>query len=144
MTEASPSSETRRVRTLLAKLAEETSEELKSHAGPIASALQELEAAAAAQQQALDAEAQAFGILQSEKIAWLDVYRQDHNKLQLHFHERPRRAETYFRRIPQGRREEEGEQPPAGAPTAEPITEAVAVPVVAERARTDSGPRLDG
>ena len=64
------------VGTVLAKLADEAVEEPKSHAEPMTSALAELEAAIAAQQKALDAEAQAYGIPQSEKIAWLDAYLQ--------------------------------------------------------------------
>jgi len=140
VTGASLSNETRRVGALLAKLADETVEELKVHAAPIAAALEELETAIVAQQESLDAEAQAFGVLQSEKIAWLDIYKQDHSKLQLHFHERPRRAETYFRRPPQGRREEEGEEPSVGETEDSPVGDPIEVPIVAERARTRTEP----
>jgi len=73
LTGAPLSSEVRRVGTLLAKLADESVDEVKSHGGPVANALAELEAAIAAQQNALDMEAHAYGVLQSEKIAWLDA-----------------------------------------------------------------------
>ena len=93
-------SEIRRVGTMLAKLADETVEGLKSHAEPISTTVKDLQSGLDSQHTALDAEAQAYGVLQAEKIAWLDAYRQDHNKLQVHFHDRPRKAEAYFRPAP--------------------------------------------
>jgi len=92
VTEASLPPKARQVGTLLAEPAKETVEALKSRARPITTALEELEVEISEQQQALDTEAQVFGILQSEKITWPDAYRQDHNKLQIHFHERPPHA----------------------------------------------------
>ncbi len=111
LTTSSLPTEVRRVGTLIAKLADETAEELKSQAASLASALAELHAAIAAQQKALDAEAQSYGILQSEKIAWLDAYRQNHRRLELHFHDRPLRAEAYFRPTPRTREDETAEPP---------------------------------
>lgn len=124
VTAAPLASEARKVGTLLAQLANETVEDLKTHAEPISTALQEMNAAITAHQAAVDTQAQAQGLLQAEKIAWLDAYRQDHRKLQIHFHERPRRAEGYFRPVPRVRgdgdeeaagTEESGEAGEAGA-----------------------------
>jgi len=123
LTVAPLASEIRRVGTMLAKLAAETVEDLKSHAEPLATALAELEAAMVAQQKALDAEAQAYGVLQSEKIAWLDVYRQDHGRLQIHFHDRPRRAEAYFRPAPPVKEPEKVEPTPGDGPETTPSGE---------------------
>ena len=119
VTGASLATEARRVGTILANLANETVEELKAHAEPITTALKELTDAIAAYQAAADSQAQAYGVLQAEKIAWLDAYRQDHRKLQLHFHERPRRAEAYFRPFPRVRSQaEEVDEAPEAAETA--------------------------
>lgn len=130
VTNVSVSTEARRVGTILATLAEEEIEELKAHTEPLTAALAELEAAIEAQDEAQNLEAKAFGLLQSEKLAWLDIYRQDHKKLQLHFHERPRWAEAYFRRAPRGRKvdEEETEEPQE----TEDLEQPAVVPIVAD------------
>lgn len=127
VTGAPLASEARKVGTILAQLANETVEELKSHAEPISTALQDLTAAIASHQAAVDAQARAQGLLQAEKIAWLDAYRQDHRKLQIHYHERPRRAEGYFRQVTRARGDGDDE-----AVETEESDEAAAVAGVAE------------
>jgi hypothetical protein len=111
VTATSAVTEVRKVTTILGLLAGETAESLKSHAAPLTTALQELEAAIAAQQKTIQAEDQAQAALKAEKNAWLDNYRQNHRKLELQFHDRPRRAEAYFRSAPKVARDDENGEP---------------------------------
>ena len=105
---------------------------MKSHAEPISTALNEIQSALDSRHTALDAEAQACGVLQAEKIAWLDAYRQDHNKLEVHFHDRPRKAETYFRPVPRTTHSNHQDPAPGGGTPVTPPA-AGAQPVTAGR-----------
>ena len=146
VTAASAVTEARKVTTILGLLAGETVEVLKSHATPLTTALQELEAAIAAQLKTIQAEEQAYALLQSEKNAWLDAYRQNHRKLELQFHDRPRRAEAYFRPAPKVVHADgtpvEVDPPPATVPAQGPGTTVTVVGSVPAISDVTSQPSL--
>ncbi len=91
--------ELQKVSVLLGKLAEETDEELKGHAGPITAAMNALSSAVDAHRAALDAELQAYGLVELEKVNWMDSYKLNHRSLAHLFYKDPNKADTYFKAV---------------------------------------------
>ncbi|MFB3909104.1 MAG: hypothetical protein ACE15D_11955 [Candidatus Eisenbacteria bacterium] len=114
--------ELRRVAVLQQKLAEEAIPEIAAYGAPIAAAAQALQEALDGYTQALTAREAASGLLEVEKAKWLDGYAQTFRRLQLHFHDDPKRAEEFFRVRP--RKGTPIEEPKATAP--EPAQSATA------------------
>ena len=100
--------ELQKVSVLLSKLAQEQDETLKSHAGPINAAMGTLAAAVDAHQAALDAELQAYGLVQQEKVNWFDSYKLNHRTLAQMFYKDPKKADTYFKAAAKGKAKKDG------------------------------------
>ena len=98
---------------ILSKLAEEEDESLKSFVGPLQSALGELSTAMDAHRAALDAEMQAYGMLATEKVNWLDAYKRSYRELCRLFFKDVKKAEGYFKPAPKEKKAKE--EPPAQA-----------------------------
>lgn len=98
---------------ILAKLAEEEDETLKTHAGTLTAIMNTLSAAMDAHRAALDAEVQAYGLLANEKVNWMDAYKRSYRDLGRIFYQVPQKADTYFKPAPKGKKGDEtpGELP---------------------------------
>jgi len=104
--------EIQKVGVILSKLAEESDESLSAYAGPIRAAMDSLTAAMDAHRAALESELQAYGLVQTEKINWFDTYKLNHRTLAQMFYQDPKKADTYFKPAPKGKK------PAAPAPEA--------------------------
>lgn len=93
---------------ILAKLATEERPDLKVHAAPLAEALEAMRLALDGRAEAKLEESRAWAALVAEKRHWRDAYQQVHARLRLHFHDEPRRAENYYRRVRASRPDEAG------------------------------------
>jgi len=106
--------EVQKVQIILSKLAEEQDEAIASHAGPIQSSLDKLTAAMDAHRSAMDAESQAYGLVQTEKLHWFDAYKLDHKALLFKFYKTPKKADTYFKKTTRAKKAK-APTPPATA-----------------------------
>lgn len=86
-----------KVNGIITRLGEEQDEDLKGFIGPLTSAMNNLQAAMDAHDAALSAEANAFAMIQAEKIAWLDTYKFNYRKLAEIYYQNPKKADTYFK-----------------------------------------------
>ena len=86
-----------KVTAILSKLGEETDPELAAFAGPITAVVTALQAAVNTHAAALEAEANAFAMVQAEKINWLDTYKLDHRSLAHLYYKDGKKADTYFK-----------------------------------------------
>jgi len=89
--------ELQKASVLLSKLAEEEDEDLKAHAGPLAAAADALAKALDAHKKAMDAQAQAWALLQTEKVNWADAYKRSYRELTRIYYKEPKRADAYFK-----------------------------------------------
>lgn len=89
--------ETQRAGVLVEKLAQEPDRDLAAHSAPLRSALDALAGAVAGHQEAADVERQAFGRIEQEKFAWLDLYKLDHRTLEQRFYKDSTKADSYFK-----------------------------------------------
>lgn len=89
--------ELQKASVLLAKLGEEEDEDLKAHAGSISSATDALTKAIDAHKSAMDAEAQAWGLLETEKVNWGDAYKRSYRELARLYYKDPKKANAYFK-----------------------------------------------
>ena len=89
--------ELQRAAVLLAKLAEEEDEALRAYAGTITSAMNALSQAMDAHRAAMDAEAQAWGMLETEKVNWMDAYKRSYRELTRMYFKDPKKADAYFK-----------------------------------------------
>ena len=108
-------SELQKAGVIITKLAEDEDETLKGHAGVLTEAMNTLSAAMDAHRAALDSEVQAYGLLQTEKVNWLDAYKRSYRDLTRLYFKEPQRAETYFKPSPKAKK---GEAPAPPAPAA--------------------------
>jgi hypothetical protein len=108
--------ELQRAGVLLGLLAEEEDESLRPYAGTIRSALDALSGAMDAHRAAMDSEAQAWGLLETEKVNWLDAYKRSYRDLTRIFFKDPKRADSYFK---PAKADKKQAAPPAG-PAAPP------------------------
>lgn len=97
---------------IITKLAEEEDGALQGHAGVLTEAMNTLSAAMDAHRAALDSEVQAYGLLQAEKVNWLDAYKRSYRDLTRLYFKEPQRAETFFKPAP---KEKKTEAPPAAS-----------------------------
>jgi hypothetical protein len=93
---------------ILSKLAEEEDQALKAHAGPIQNAVNELSSAMDAHRAALDSQAQAYGMLETEKVNWLDAYKRSYRDLCRIYFKDPKKADTYFKPPTKGKKDNGG------------------------------------
>jgi len=94
---AASEDEVRVVGILLQKLSDEQDLDLKAHAPTLTQAVDNLTAAISAYETAVDAQKLAFGVMQSEKLAWTEGYKRSYRELQLRFFDNPKRVERFFR-----------------------------------------------
>ncbi|HPA26433.1 MAG TPA: hypothetical protein PLQ05_02175 [Acidobacteriota bacterium] len=87
---------------ILAKLAEEEDPAITAHAGPIRTALEALATAIDTHKSAMEVEMQTYGMLQTEKVNWLDTYKKDYRDLTRLFYKAPKKAEGYFKPASKG------------------------------------------
>ena len=99
--------ELQKASVILAKLAEEEETGIAAHAGPIRAALEALATAIDTHKGAMEVEMQTYGMLQSEKVNWLDQYKKDYRELTRMFYKTPKKADTYFKAASKGKKEEE-------------------------------------
>jgi hypothetical protein len=109
MVNAPMEAELQKVAVLLSKLAQEEDESLRSHTGPITAAMENLTTAVDAHQAALDAELQAYGLVQQEKVNWFDSYKLNHRTLSQMFYKEPKKADTYFKAMAKAKKKVEGD-----------------------------------
>lgn len=114
MVNAPMEAELQKVSVLLSKLAQEQDEALKSHIGPITSAMDSLTAAVDAHRAALDAELQAYGLVQQEKVNWFDSYKLNHRTLAQINYKEPKKADTYFKAVNNGKAKAKKQGPAQG------------------------------
>lgn len=100
-----------KVENIIAKLAEEQIPELASHADSLLSAVGNLKTAIDAHAVAMASETSAFGMVQAEKINWLDTYKLDHRTLSQLYYKDGKKADTYFKPAPKGKKGEEAPAP---------------------------------
>jgi hypothetical protein len=86
-----------RVGSILAKLNEESDPQLTAFFEPLQAAADSMRAAFEAHRAATDAEANAFGLLRTETIHWMDAYRRSYRDLQRKFYQDGDYAESFFR-----------------------------------------------
>ncbi len=96
--------ELQKVSILLTKLAQEEDEALKSHMGPITAAMNNLAAAIDHHKAAHDAELQAYGLVEQEKVNWLDAYKFDHRTLVQMFYKDRKKPDSYFKPVPKAKK----------------------------------------
>ena len=89
--------EMQRVGVLVNKLAQETDPDLSAHFEPLKKVLSSLAEAVNLYDTAADSERQAFGRIEQEKFAWLDLYKLDHRTLAQAFYKDPKKADSYFK-----------------------------------------------
>ena len=86
-----------KVNTIITKLAEEADADLAGHADSLVAAMNALQTAMDAHTTALTGEANAYGMVQSEKINWLDTYKLDHRTLAQLYYKEAKKADTFFK-----------------------------------------------
>jgi hypothetical protein len=96
--------ELHKIGIILSKLAEEDDDTLKNYAGPLQAAVNSLSAAMDAHHAALDAQAQSYGLLETEKVQWLDAYKRSYRELTRLNYKDPKKAETYFKPAPKAKK----------------------------------------
>ena len=89
--------ETQRVSVLVNKLAQETDPDMSAHFAPLSKSLEGLAEAVGAYRAANASEILAFGRIEQEKFAWLDLYKLDHRTLAQMFYQDPKKADSYFK-----------------------------------------------
>ncbi len=109
--------ELQKASVILAKLAEEEETGIAAHSGPIRAALEALATAIDTHKGAMEVEMQTYGMLQSEKVNWLDTYKKDYRDLTRLFYKTPKKADTYFKPAAKGDKAEK-EAKKEGAPVA--------------------------
>lgn len=109
--------ELQRASILLAKLADEEDESLRAYAGTITSAMNALGQAMDAHRAAMDSEAQAWGMLETEKVNWMDAYKRSYRELTRIYFKEPKRADAYFKATAKAKKGNGGNEPapPAAA-----------------------------
>jgi hypothetical protein len=95
-----------KVEHILTKLASETHPDLTVHSEPIRLALDGYREAVRIRKDARLAATNAYAALGQEKRRWIDAYRQIYAKLLLFYHDNPRLAETYFRKVQPSKQED--------------------------------------
>lgn len=103
-----------KVEGILAKLAEEEDADLKAYTSMLLTTSGNLETAMDAHSAALNAEANAFAMLQSEKLNWFDTYKLNYREIARLYYKQPKKADTYFKPAPKPKKGKE--TPPAQAP----------------------------
>ena len=106
--------ELHRCAILLSKLNEEEDPALKPYVQTISSAVATLSQAMDAHRAAMDAEAQAWGLLETEKINWFDAYKRSYRELGRIFFKEPKRADAYFKPFAKGKKNGNGGTAPTG------------------------------
>ena len=94
--------ELQKASVILAKLAEEEEPGIAAHAGPIRTALEALATAIDTHKGAMEVEMQTYGMLQTEKVNWLDQYKKNYRDLTRLFYKTPKKADTYFKAAAKG------------------------------------------
>lgn len=107
--------EIQKVSVMLTKLDQEDDEGLKSHIGPITEAMNNLIGAIDAHKAAIDSQMKAHGLVELEKVNWLDSYKFSHRTLVQRFYKDPAKPETYFKRIPKAKKAKGAPPAPAQA-----------------------------
>ena len=95
-------SELQKASVILAKLAEEEDPAVAAHTGPIRAAVEALATAIDTHKGAMEVEMQTYGMLQAEKVNWLDLYKKDYRDLTRLFYKTPKKADTYFKAAAKG------------------------------------------
>ena len=101
-----------KVEAILTKLLEEEEADLKNFKSSLESSKKNLKVAMDAHSSALETESSAFGMVQAEKIKWLDVYKLDYRALGHLYYQNPKKAETYFKPAPKEKAKKEEPQAP--------------------------------
>ena len=114
MVNAPMEAEIQKVSVLLKKLEQDEDEGLRNFAGPITETMNHLMAAIDAHKAAVDAEVQAYGLVQMEKVNWFDSYKLSHRTLGQRFYKDRKKPDTYFKPAPKRKR------PPGGPPQETP------------------------
>lgn len=109
--------ELQKASVILAKLAEEEETAIAVHSGPIRAAVEALATAIDTHKGAMEVEMQTYGMLQSEKVNWLDQYKKDYRELTRMFYKTPKKADTYFKAAAKGDKAEK-EAKKEGTPAA--------------------------
>ena len=109
--------ELQKASVILAKLAEEEETAIAAHSGPIRAALEALATAIDTHKGAMEVEMQTYGMLQTEKVNWLDQYKKDYRELGRLFYKTPKKADTYFKAAAKGDKAEK-EAKKEGTPAA--------------------------
>jgi hypothetical protein len=104
MVNAPMEAEIQKVAVLISKLAEEEDESLKSHAGILTESMNNLSAAVDAHKAALASELQAYGLVEQEKVNWMDSYKFDHRTLAQKFFKEAKKADTFFKPAPKAKK----------------------------------------
>jgi hypothetical protein len=100
-----------KVNTIITKLAEEADPDLAGHADSLVAAMNNLQAAMDAHSAAITGEANAYGMVQAEKINWLDSYKLDHRTLAQLYYKEAKKADTYFKPVTKDKKEAEPATP---------------------------------
>ncbi len=105
--------ELQKVSVLVSKLGEEEDAELKGFAGTLSAASGALAHAVDAHRAAHDAELQAYGLCEQEKINWFDAYKLDYRALVHMYYKNPKKAESFFRPAAKAKKNGGGSATPA-------------------------------
>lgn len=97
--------EVQKVGVILSKLGQEGDESLRAFTGPLSAALNNLAQAMDAHRACLDAEIQAFGLVEQDKVNWFDTYKLNHRTLLQKFYKDPKKAESFFKPASKGKKE---------------------------------------
>jgi hypothetical protein len=107
--------ELQRVAAIVAKLGEETNEALKGYAPLLVAGANNLRAGMDALKAAMVAENQANGMVEAEKLNWLDAYVRSYRDLGRMFYDQPKKADAFFKPVPKGKKNNGGgATPPTG------------------------------
>ena len=104
--------EIQKATVILAKLSEEEEPTIAAHTQLIKSALNNLISAIDTHRSAIEVEMQCYGMLQTEKVNWLDQYKKNYRDLTRIFYKTPKKAERYFKQASKGEKEEKKTPPP--------------------------------
>jgi hypothetical protein len=105
--------ELQKVNVIISKLGQEEDEELKAFAGPLSAAANALAGAMDAHRAAHDAELQAYGLCEQEKINWFDAYKLNYRALYHMYYKTPKKAESFFRPVTKAKKANGGVAPTA-------------------------------
>ena len=97
---------------ILSKLSDEEDESLKAFSGTLSNAMGNLATAMDAHRAALDAELQAYGMLTTEKVNWLDAYKRNYRQLTNLYFKDPKKADGYFKPAPKAKKGNGGDETP--------------------------------